>query len=90
MDVDVAYVAGEQPLPDDESICLSDGTVRIWLSRPIEPPPLAGRVHLDVTGDREHVRRLQDAGATFVHDYDQRVVLADPEGNPFCVELDES
>lgn len=58
MDVDAAYVAGHEPLPDDEAICLSDGTLRIWLSRPAAPPPLAGRIHLDVTGDPEHVQRL--------------------------------
>ena len=51
------------------------------------------RVHLDLmpaTGTRdEEVTRLRDLGATLVADHrepDGFVVLADPEGNEFCVD----
>jgi hypothetical protein len=39
-------------------------------------------VHWDVTGD---VDVLLDAGATRLWDMPDWVVLADPEGNEFCV-----
>ncbi len=56
-----------------------------------DPTPGKNRVHLDLTtSDREaEVRRLQAAGARFVARHETPgftwVVLADPEGNQFCV-----
>lgn len=85
MDVDRAYVDGEAPLPDGESICLSDGVLRLWLSRPEAAVSTRGRVHVDLAGDRPFVQSLLDAGAAFVREEDGHVVLEDPEGNPFCV-----
>jgi catechol 2,3-dioxygenase-like lactoylglutathione lyase family enzyme len=51
------------------------------------PEPRVGpnRVHWDVTGD---VDVLLDAGATRLWDMPDWVVLADPEGNEFCVFAD--
>lgn len=56
---------------------------------PVQVPP---RIHLDLYADDQagEVRRLLDLGATEVH-WDKRppdadyVILADPEGNRFCV-----
>ena len=89
MDVDLPILDGTRPLDEGESICLSEGGLRIWLTRPDEPPALHGRVHLDLGGDQAFVQRLLAAGATYRHELDQLVVLADPEGNEFCVELSD-
>jgi predicted enzyme related to lactoylglutathione lyase len=60
-----------------------------------EPKVVKNRVHLDVVPDGEdqetEVQRLLALGATVVDDRRQLepggwVVLADPEGNEFCVE----
>ena len=59
-----------------------------------EPKALKNRVHLDVVPDvprEEAVGALLSIGATLVADHRQQdgtgwAVLADPEGNEFCVE----
>lgn len=47
----------------------------------------ANRVHLDVAADDRaaEVRRLAALGAAVVREADGYVVMADPEGNWFCV-----
>lgn len=50
-----------------------------------EPKTVKNRVHWDVYGD---VDQLQEAGATLLRPRDEEIrwsVLADPEGNEFCV-----
>jgi hypothetical protein len=47
-----------------------------------EPRTVPNRVHWDVVGD---VDALLGAGATHLHDQPRWTVLADPEGNEFCV-----
>jgi hypothetical protein len=86
---DLPFVEGTQELPEGDSICLSDGNLRLWLTRPDEAPNLHGRIHVDLAGDRELVQRLLGAGAAFVRERDHHVVLEDPEGNEFCVEFDD-
>ena len=64
-----------------------------------EPKQVKNRVHLDLgptdrTRDQE-VERLQAAGATVVGDHRNPdgtgwVVMADPEGNEFCVERSDA
>lgn len=89
VDIDAAYLSGEAQPALGEAICLTDGTLRLWLTPPDDPPPLAGRVHVDVSGDRALVDALVDAGATLQQDTHEGVVLLDPEGNPFCVVIDD-
>ena len=64
-----------------------------------EPKRVKNRVHLDLgPTDRtrdEEVARLQAAGATIVGDHRKPdgtgwVVMADPEGNEFCVERSDA
>ena len=83
--------------PEDEEALLvppGDGTNLLFIRVP-EPKAVKNRVHLDVTPtDRtrdEEVDRLLALGATQVADHRRPgglgwVVLADPEGNEFCVE----
>jgi hypothetical protein len=57
----------------------------IWINPVFEPKSVKNRMHLDVTGDREELIRL---GATLVRARDEEIgwdILADPEGNEFCV-----
>jgi predicted enzyme related to lactoylglutathione lyase len=67
------------------------GTEPILLLQPVpEEKTVKNRLHLDVAapGDQhEEVRRLVDLGATVLSDEPRHpwVLLADPEGNEFCV-----
>ena len=57
----------------------------IWINPVPEPKTTKNRLHFDVDGDRD---ALLAAGATLVREQDDDVhwdVLADPEGNEFCV-----
>jgi hypothetical protein len=57
----------------------------IWINRVPEGKSVKNRMHLDVYGD---VEELQARGATLVRGRDEEIdwdVMADPEGNEFCV-----
>ena len=62
----------------------AEGGLPVWVNRVPEPKTAKNRMHLDVYGDTEEILA---AGATLLHrnvgnGWD---VLADPEGNEFCV-----
>ena len=62
----------------------------IWVNQVPEGKTLKNRMHLDVTGD---LQELLDPGATLVRARDAEIewtVLADPEGNEFCVCLGDT
>jgi Glyoxalase-like domain len=57
----------------------------IWINSVPETKTLKNRMHHDVYGD---VQELLDLGATLVRTHDDEIrwdVMADPEGNEFCV-----
>jgi hypothetical protein len=57
----------------------------IWLNPVAEPKTVKNRMHLDVVGNRAELLAL---GATLVREKDDDIewdILADPEGNEFCV-----
>ncbi len=57
----------------------------MWIIPVPEPKTVKNRMHLDVIGDRD---ALLAAGATLLRPKDDDIdwdVLADPEGNEFCV-----
>jgi hypothetical protein len=75
---------------DDPSVLVEppdDGAPRLFFNRVPEPKTVKNRVHLDVRApDRDaEVARLVAAGATEVGRHENWVVMADPEGNEFCV-----
>ena len=80
------------PLTDGGKFRVLGGD-RVNLSLQIADTPVSARdqMHLDLYTDDQagEVRRLIDLGARHVRDNhdpdDDYVVLADPEGNPFCV-----
>jgi hypothetical protein len=75
---------------DDPSVLVeSDPGVRprLWFQRVPEPKRVKNRVHLDLrASDRvAEVARLVGLGASVIDEFDGWTVLADPEGNEFCV-----
>jgi Glyoxalase-like domain len=65
------------------------GGPSLWFQRVPEAKVAKNRQHFDlrVVGDLEaEVRRLVDHGATEQRRHADLVVMADPEGNEFCVE----
>ncbi len=54
----------------------------VWLAEVPEPKTVKNRMHLDVVGD---AAQIVARGATVVAEQPRWTVLADPEGNEFCV-----
>ena len=66
------------------------GGPTLWFQQVPEGKTAKNRLHFDLRapdGDvAGEVRRLEGLGATVLHDGGDLVVMADPEGNEFCVE----
>jgi hypothetical protein len=87
----------EEPQPGFEESAvgnLGEGHPRLYFVRVPDGKTIKNRVHLDVMpADRtqeEEIARLTGLGATVVSDRRPEfgwVILADPEGNEFCVEI---
>jgi hypothetical protein len=79
---------GESPRPADWPVPIEDPSGQgplIWIIPVPEPKTVKNRMHLDVTGDKAELLGL---GATLVRARDEDIewdILADPEGNEFCV-----
>ncbi|MGW0519244.1 VOC family protein [Crossiella sp. NPDC003009] len=96
-------VTGRPPHPADKpgdpetQVLLAEGPV-LYFNQVPEPKQVKNRIHLCLrpeTSRDEEVARLLEIGATFLADHRQPdgtgwVVLADPEGNEFCVLRSES
>lgn len=78
--------------PEDDPTVLveADGGAlpRFFFQRVPEPKAVKNRVHLDLGADDPagEVTRLVGLGARVLDDLDEWTVLADPEGNEFCVQ----
>ncbi len=87
---------GEDDFPGDPEamVDLGEAEPRLLFERVPEGKAVKNRVHLDIRPPRpreEEIERLVGLGATFIEDHREDggagwVVLADPEGNEFCVE----
>ena len=65
------------------------GGPSIWFNRVPEPKRAKNRMHFDLRAPgavADEVARLTRLGATVVDEAESHVVMADPEGNEFCVE----
>ena len=65
------------------------GGPTMWFQRVPEPKTAKNRMHLDLRAPgtvADEVARLEALGATVLRDGTALVVMADPEGNEFCVE----
>jgi hypothetical protein len=74
---------------DDPSVLVEaeGGGPRYFFQLVPEAKVVKNRVHLDLTADDPGVekRRLLALGASVVAEHDDLTVLADPEGNEFCL-----
>ena len=65
------------------------GGPNLWFRRVPEPKAAKNRQHFDLratAGLKNEVRRLHALGARVLDEGEDLVVMADPEGNEFCVE----
>ena len=65
------------------------GGPNLWFHRVAEPKSAKNRQHFDLRarGDlKAEVERLRTLGARVLAESEDLVVMADPEGNEFCVE----
>jgi hypothetical protein len=65
------------------------GGPNIWFARVPEGKSAKNRMHFDLRAPGSvagEVARLAALGATVLRDGDELTVMADPEGNEFCVE----
>jgi hypothetical protein len=86
-DEDLAQLRAEgiERREDDPNIAvdpIDEPGPSVWFCRVPEAKTVKNRVHLDVFGD---VDALLAHGATLVERHPKWTVLADPEGNEFCV-----
>jgi hypothetical protein len=63
-----------------------DGTLSVFCVEVPEQKAVKNRVHLDIrVRDRAHFDELVQHGARILTEWESWVVMADPEGNEFCV-----
>ncbi|MGN9837021.1 VOC family protein [Nonomuraea sp. H19] len=72
---------------DDPTVLVEGGGPRLWFQRVPERKIVKNRLHLDLRADDHdaELARLTALGATVLATHDDWVVLADPEGNEFCL-----
>ncbi|TDC99721.1 VOC family protein [Nonomuraea deserti] len=72
---------------DDPTVLVEGGPPRLWFQHVPEHKVVKNRLHLDLDADDPdaEIDRLTGLGATVVATRDDWVVMADPEGNEFCV-----
>jgi Glyoxalase-like domain len=76
--------------PEDDPTVLVEGPAgrpRPFFQLVPEPRTVKNRVHLDLRGHavEAELDRLSALGALILAEYDSHIVLADPEGNEFCL-----
>jgi hypothetical protein len=77
--------------PEDDPMVLVEAPAgvspRLFFQLGPEPTTVKNRVHLDLRCDDvdAELDRLSALGALVLAEYDSHVVLADPEGNEFCL-----
>lgn len=74
---------------DDPNVLLEPpaGRPRIFFQLVAESKIVKNRVHLDLQCDsvEDELERLTELGASVVSEYDDHLMLRDPEGNEFCL-----
>jgi hypothetical protein len=86
-DEELARLASHGLTPDTDPVVMVDGPGPTLCFHEIERGRAQGRIHLDVlVQDRDAERdRLVGRGASLVREAEGYTVMADPEGNHFCL-----
>jgi hypothetical protein len=74
--------------PEDDPTVLVEGpsgSPSLWFQQVPEPKHVKNRVHLDLTAGEGELERLLSLGASVVERQPGWLVLADPEGDEFCL-----
>lgn len=74
--------------PEDDPTVLVEGppgAPSLFFQRVPEPKTAKNRMHLDLAAQEGELERLLSLGASVVERHPEWVVLADPEGNEFCL-----
>ena len=80
---------GITDLEDDPTVIVEGPGPRLFLQRVPEAKRVKNRLHLDLTADRpeDELDRLVAIGASLVERFKSHLLLADPQGNEFCLML---
>ncbi|RFS80945.1 VOC family protein [Actinomadura spongiicola] len=82
---------GITSIEDDPTVLVesTEGGPRLWFQLVPEAKSVKNRVHLDLLAFEQEaeIQRLTALGATVQARHPDNVVLADPEGNEFCLSL---
>jgi hypothetical protein len=87
-DAEIRRLAGLGLTPETDPAVMLDGpSGSICFQQVAELKTVKNRLHLDLTStDRAgEAQRLVSLGASLLADHDDHTVLADPEGNEFCI-----
>jgi hypothetical protein len=86
-DEEIARLAGLGFTPETDPVVMVDGPGPTLCFHKIERGRAQGRIHLDVAvSDRDAEKaRAIGLGASVVREADAYTVVADPEGNHFCL-----
>jgi hypothetical protein len=86
-DAEIARLAGLGFTPETDPVVMVDGPGPTLCFHEIERGRQQGRIHLDIAvTDRDAERsRALGLGASVIREADGYTVLADPEGNHFCL-----
>lgn len=74
--------------PEDDPQVMVEGpseSPSFFFQQVPEPKAVKNRMHVDLVGDGAELERLLSLGAWVVARHPDLVVLADPEGNEFCL-----
>lgn len=86
-DAEIARLAALGRTPETDRVVMVDGPGPTLCFHEIERGRAQGRIHLDVAvaDPASEIARLIGLGATMVRKAEGYSVLADPEGNHFCI-----
>jgi len=89
-DLDYLRSKGIDDVEDDPAVLVLPGPgggPRLWFTKVPEPKTVKDRIHLDLEADDPdaELRRLTGLGARVLWETDTLTVLADLEGNEFCL-----
>lgn len=86
-DAEISRLAGLGLTPETDPVVMVDGPGPTLCFHQIERGRVQGRIHLDIAvTDREASRSNQVArGASVIREANGYTVMADPEGNHFCL-----